>query len=352
MVQQGVIKNSIVYIISNILLKSFNFLLLPLYTNYLITSDYGIINIASNFYQVCCFIVALSLYTAVNRFYADLKVDRNKIKRLFGTMVCFTFCSGVVAFILFVAFRGFLIRFVFAGIPFFPTTLLILGTLVFMSTYTMYQDIVKAMQDAKRSAVTTLSFFFTQLSLNIIFIVVLRLGANGVLVANLIVYSIFSAWMLIDLKKRKLFEFCIDKNILKPTLTYSMPLLPHDLSTHFAQLISKIFLNNWASISTVGVFSLAYQLGNVAELIQVSVNTAFMPWFFHHMNKQENGYKNRIIQLSSALVWLYGLLFIGLSLFSQEVILIMANQGYAEAWKVVPFVVSAFVIKIPCFFFF
>ena len=351
MSRRNVVNNSIIYIISNILIKAFNFLLLPIYTNYLATSDYGIINLASNFNQICCLIVEFGLYAAVMRFYADLKGDPNKIKRFFGTMFCFTFCSGVFAFVLLFAFRGFLERLVFTGIPIFPTIILILCTLVFMSTCTMYQDIVKAMQDAKKSAVTSLSFFLSQLSLNILFVVVLRLGANGVLIANLIVYFIFATWMLIDLNRRKLFEFCIDINILKPTLKYSIPLLPHNLSTHIAQLISKIFLNNSACLSTVGVFSLAYQLGNVAELIQTSVNTAFMPWFFDSMNKQEKGYKSKIIQLSGVLVWFYGLLFIGLSLFSQEVILLMANQSYLEAWKVVPLVVAVYVIKIPYFFF-
>ena len=42
----SVFRNSILYTLGNLLLKAFSFFLIPLYTAYLSTEEYGIINLA------------------------------------------------------------------------------------------------------------------------------------------------------------------------------------------------------------------------------------------------------------------------------------------------------------------
>ena len=91
-----VIGNSVVYTFNSILLKAFGFLLLPLYTNYLEDTDYGITGVITSFTNVANYIIAFCLFAAVMRFYADYKDDRQKVKRLFGSILMFVFLSGVV----------------------------------------------------------------------------------------------------------------------------------------------------------------------------------------------------------------------------------------------------------------
>lgn len=157
--------------------------------------------------------------------------------------------------------------------------------------------------------------------------------------------------MLLYLIKKKLFVPCIDKKILVATLKYSLPLLPHNVAASTSQLVSNVFINKFASLSSVGIFALASQFGSIAEMVQSSSNTAFQPWFYDEMNSKENGYIQQIRQKSNLLVWFYGFVLISLCFFSKEAVYLFCNQAYSQAWTVVPLIVMVYVANIPYFFF-
>ncbi|AEV29372.1 membrane protein involved in the export of O-antigen and teichoic acid [Sphaerochaeta pleomorpha str. Grapes] len=350
MTNKKVLKNSLIYTFNNILLKAFNFLLLPLYTVFLTTTDYGVINLLSSFSAVSTYIIAFSLYSAVIRFYADYKHDLEKVRTFFGTVICFVFLSGCVFFILALLLKNVLAKFLFQGVDFYPSVLMALIALVFTSLYTIYQDILKGMQEARKSAMVSISYFFLQVILNILFVAFFSWGANGVLLSLVISSSLACIWMLFDLKRLHLIRFCLDKTILKETLSYSIPIIPHNLSTQIAQFVSKVFINGTSSLASVGLFSLASRFGSLADLVQSSVNAAFQPWFYDQMNKK--GFdRKQIVDLSSVLVWFYSFLFLCVGLFCQELIVLMASSQYEESWKLVPLIVITFSLKTPYYFY-
>lgn len=351
MTKRVVIRNSLIYTFNNLLLKAFNFLLLPLYTAFLSPSDYGVTNLLSSFSQVATYLIAFSLYSAVIRFYAEFKQDPKRLQQFYGTILCFVALSGFLFLTIFMVLQKILTPLFFEGISFFPTVLLALVALIGTSLYTIYQDILKGMQQAKKSAITSLAYFVLQAALNIVFVAILKLGANGVLLAMVISNTAAIVWMIIDLLRTHLFCICIDKSILKETLAYSIPIIPHNLSTHIAQFVSRVFLNANYSLVDVGLFGLASKFGSLADMVQNSVNMAFQPWFFEQMHKRDAFDANQIVSLSKSLVWLYGILFLGLSLFAQELVAIMATAGYQASWLLIPLIVATFAIKTPYYFY-
>ena len=81
------VSNSIIYSITGILQKCFSLFLMPLYTVYLTTADYGITSVAGSFSTTMGFVISLSLFSAVTRFYVELKDDPKKLSRFYGTVV-------------------------------------------------------------------------------------------------------------------------------------------------------------------------------------------------------------------------------------------------------------------------
>jgi len=340
-----VLGNSIIYTINDLLLKAFSFLLLPLYTAYLTTDSYGTTNLVNSFNAVANYVVVFSLFSAVSRFYVDYREDREKTKRFFGTMITFSFVSGFGFVGLFVVFNQIFTALFFKGIPFFPVALVSLIGLVFSCVYTMYSRILYAMQDAKRISIASMSYFFVQLGFTLLFVVKLQMGAFGVVLATMIASFLYCVFLVIDLKKRDLITFCIDKPILKETLHYSIPIIPHNLSTNIAQFASKVFLNNGFALSTVGLFGLASQFGTLTDTVQSSVNAAFQPWFFSEMQAEESRKNGSISKMAYTICWACGLVFLLIALFSQEVILLFLNHNYMQAWTVVPLCAVTFAIK-------
>ncbi len=291
------------------------------------------------------FVVAFSLYSAVVRFYSDYKNDKEKLKRFYGTAVVFVFVSGVVFSCLGFILNEYLISCFFRGIDFYPVVLIVLVNLTFMCLHIMHGSILQGMQKGRKLTIINLSVFGIQVCLNLFFTIVLKLGATGILLAGLIINLSYFLFMLFDFVKNNIAVFCIDIKILREALRYSVPIIPHNLSTRIANFVSRVFINNSSSLATVGLYGVASQFGLIIDMVQFSVNRAFAPWFYDMMNTTKEESKKDVVSLSHFLLALYSLLYMGIGLFSQEVIIIMTNERYIMAWTVIPILVIGFSVK-------
>ena len=148
--------------------------------------------------------------------------------------------------------------------------------------------------------------------------------------------------MLVDLRRRDLVKFSFDWTLLKRALTYSIPIIPHNLSTHIASFVSRLFINNTSSLASVGLYSISMQFGNLIDLFQTSVDKAFSPWFYNVLHEGKKTRKSQM-EFVKILLSLYSL-YTDRLVFT-EAILIMTHSRYAQAWKVIPILVVAFSVK-------
>ena len=166
------ILNSVIYSFSGLLIKCFSFFLLPIYTAYLTTEDYGIINLSSSFLNTMGVIVTFSLFSAVMRFYVDLKDDERKLKRFYGSVILFTCISGGIWTGLLIFLQDPLSKLVFSGTAFFPVVFVSVISLVFSCLHTIYDNILKSQQKASKASILNIAYFLVTVSLNIFFVVV------------------------------------------------------------------------------------------------------------------------------------------------------------------------------------
>lgn len=350
--RDSILTNSVLYTTGNLLLKAFSFFLIPLYTAYLSTEEYGLVNLSSGFYTVASSILMLGLQYAVIRYYADYKENQDKVGRMFGTTICFVFLLGIIFLLICFPLKYQLSQWFFNGISFFPIVFLSVIISITTALYTIYQDILKGMQNAKGSVILSYVFFFLQLGSNIVTVVVLHKGAVGILLSTFIINSIMLVIMLLDLIRKKLFIFGLDMPILKDMLLYSLPLVPHTIAYNLSSYAAKVIISTNLSLSVLGLFSLASQFGNVSDIVLNSVQSAFQPWMYGMLNSKSESSKKNIAKTSYMLMWLYGLLFILIGIFSQEAIIIMSSQkDYISAWQFVPVIVLAVALKSPLYFY-
>lgn len=346
-----VIKNSTIYVMGNLALKAFNIVVIPLYTHYLSTSEYGQVSILNNFTSVMIYIVGMSLYSAVMRFYTDYKNDRERTAEYFSTIVWFIFASGVGFAVLLCLVKEPLQRFVFGEIVFNPTIFLCIISLIFSSAYTMYQSILRSLEKAFKYIIISGGYLFINFISLYIFVIKLRMGVPGVMIAQLWAYVISCVVMIIDLIFTGYLRFRFRYRMLIESLKYSIPLIPHNLSAQITQLISKVFIQTNRSYSELGIFNLASQFGMISDLVQSSVSMAIQPWFYSLLKKRDTGWKKDLNKLIKILLVGYFFVFSGLCIFSQEVIFIVANEAYYSAWKVIPYIILTYVLKVPYYFY-
>lgn len=361
-----VVKNSVLYSVAQMFIKALGLIMLPLYTStkFVPAKDYGEYSLLSQFVTLAVFFISLSLNHAAIRFYGEFKDDNKKVKRFFGTILTFVTLLGAAVMIVFIVFRKPLTSLLFTGIPFFPSVVLSLLSMVFYCIYNIYQGYLQSMQEGWRFARNGMGFVLTHLVFNILFIVFLRNikigayclgGINGLMISLTISYAIFACIGICDLMHRKYIEICIDKNMLKLSLKYSLPLVPHSFANNMAAYIPKVFLNKVdkaagvVKISFTAIHSVAMQFSSIIDVAQSAINNAQRPWFNEKMKMGDKG-KAEIVDFTMVAMRLVVVVCLAAGLFSQEVVLIVArSDAYYQAWKIVP--VFALVHAVKCIYY-
>lgn len=343
--KKKVLENSFLYTFSSILVKAIGFLLLPFYTYYLSPEEYGTINLITSFIGIASIIVSLGLVGGLIRFYSIYKNDSVKLKELFGSVVNFIFIISITLFILLVLMNDIILSHLLYSVDSFSIYLIALLLLLFNTYHSIHQGILQGVQKGKKLVVMNLIVFFSIVVLKVMFIGILHMGVLGFLLSQLIINVLYFIYMMYDLIKHGQYTIVLKFKYIKEVLKYSLPLLPHNMSSRIASFVSRLLIGVSNTVALIGIYSVAMQFTAIVDLVQVSVHKAFKPWFFDTLSHENENPNEKIVSLSTLLLYIYTLLYMGIALFSQEVVIIMTDQRYWMAWTVIPILIIGFSVK-------
>ena len=233
-------------------------------------------------------------------------------------------------------------------VEFFPYAVIGLANTVITPLYLLFQSYLQARQEALHYSINTLSNFLVQVGLAIVLIAIFKMGALGMLLANVITALLFFLYVLIVFIPK--ISIGINKRIANEAFGYSLPLLPHQISIWSAGTIDRLFLNGYKGKAVTGVYSVGQQFGNVVGTVAYSVNQAFVPWFFQMIEKGKEGFR-KIEQMGVCAVFGYSLIAFVIALFAPEILNVMVSERFRDAWQIIPLITFAFVFHGVYFFF-
>ena len=342
-----VVSDSALYSFSTLLQRGAAFFLLPLYTSFLTPEDYGIVNVVNAVSSFLAVLIMMALNGAATRFHYK-NTDDNYRKILWGTITTIVFISSLGWGAVFFTFHRLLVDPFIGEIDYYPFAVIGLANTVITPLYLLFQSYLQARQEAMYYSINTLSHFFVQVGLAIVFIAVYRMGAVGMLLSNVITSLLFFLYVIIAYIPK--IKIGYDKTIAKESFNYSLPLLPHQISIWSAGTIDRLFLNGYKGEAITGVYTVGQQFGTVVGTIAYSVNQAFVPWFFQMIEKGNEGFR-KIEKMGLFAVVGYSLIAFVISLFAPEVLRIMVSESFRDAWQVIPLLTFAFVFHGVYFFF-
>lgn len=338
-----VFQNSIFFSIGTLATKAISFLMLPVCTYFMTDAEYGMASTILSFISTFSLLVLLGLRAAILRFYPTIE-DTDKKGRFAGSVFLVILINGAFVVGLSVVLKNLLLHYLFTDMEFFPLVFLGIISLVTEALYYAYQSFLQAEQNGKAYTKNSILYMLIYAGTNLILIIGFRLGALGMVITMFTTPLIMSVYGIIKMRCQNALEFCIDKSILKPMLKYSIPVVPHDISSMLATYVSKIFLNNSISYAATGQYTVSSQISNVLSLVQSSLNLAFHPWFNEQMENGTDGRRNiKSFSIFIFAVYCYASIFI--ALFSPELLSILTPGAYRDAWKLVPLLTLALVIN-------
>lgn len=322
-------QNSAIYIVFNVLQKTINFFLLPLYTIYLTPEDYGITNVLVSVSALLTFLLTFSVQAASARFHFRYYRDEGVVKKIWGTNIVFILVNSFFWIVFLCIFYDYsLIYLIGNEISFYPYALLGILNCCFSPIYLYFQTYLQTTQRAKYYVINNLAFFLFQLFLTILFVANFKWGATGVIFAQVIVNFIFSIYALLSLRRFIIYTFSL--KILRRSLSYSIPLTPHMLSGWLNGMLDKLFINRIVDLASVGLYSISYQFGMIINMLGLGVNQAFTPWFFKNHDHEDG--RRLIVIMSDLTIMSLCIISFCCALFSQEILTIMTSETYHSIW--------------------
>ncbi|WP_176013730.1 lipopolysaccharide biosynthesis protein [Victivallis sp. Marseille-Q1083] len=327
--------NSVLYSFSGILSKCLGFFLLPVYTFYLSPADYGIINLLLSFVSMCSYFVLLSLDSGLMRYFAEYRDQPQTLRRLYGSLILVVFSCYLLFVIILILFRDWFDETFFKGIAFLPYVVISLLILGGSATFTLHRRYLEASQQGKK--LVSISVFATFLTAGtaLSFLALFHWGAKGMLLATLTSEGFYLCYMFFDIIRNKLAVFCFDMKLIKECLAYSLPIIPHNMSGYIGNFLSRLFLKNADSLASLGIFSVALQIASALETVQDSCGHAYRPWLNETLKNRASDMKQKISDISKLLICCYCILYLGVAVFSMEIIVIMVSPAFWGAWKIV-----------------
>jgi O-antigen/teichoic acid export membrane protein len=182
------------------------------------------------------------------------------------------------------------------------------------------------------------SRFFVQLCLTLYFVVIARKGIGGVIWAEAITGLLFTP-LFVGLLHREI-RMVVSWPVLKGMLQYGMPLVPAAMAMSLLNLSDRYFLKHFSTLEEVGLYSMGYKFG-IAMAIAVGAFQQAWAVAMFRIAKEEDA-KVIFSRLFTVFLSILGILGLGLSLFSKEVLMIFSTPPYYASHRVIPLVLSSY----------
>lgn len=331
----SLIKNIGLFTIGSFGSKIVSFCLLPLYTQLLSTSDYGMVDLLQSTAQLLMPILLLSIQDATLRFGMDpeykkedvLSTSINIIKK--GTLV---FLIGIIIISLLNIIKISPIYWLFLFFTFF------FGALI--NCFNLY---LKA--ENKASIIATGGIICTLITCisNILCLVVFKLGINGYMISNLIGIFIQLIYQLFFGKIYKNLHLKNYKDISKPMLTYSIPLIANSIAWWINNASDRYILTWMRGIAISGLYAVAYKIPTILTTFQGIFYNAWSISAIAEFDKNDSdGFigNNYIVYSLLSIIVCSIILLVNIPIAS-----ILYSGDYFEAWKCVPFLLVGTVFN-------
>lgn len=311
--------NTIIIGISNIGSKAIAFILAPLYSYYLSTSQYGQMDLITTTTSLLVPIICLDLFEAAFRFCSDNESNKKMV-----LSTCLTTC--IPSFLILVLVS--IVAFIVADSP-----KLIIYTCIYLildSINQILQQYLRGTDKLKAFAMSGVINSITLLASNILFLVLLKLELDGWLISYLfgklamLLYIAKSC----DLKSNYSIKY-FSRDLLRELLKYCIPLLPTQIMWWVMNASDRYMLALFIGTSINGIYAVANKLPSLLSIFENIFYQSFQITGVKDAKEKDNELYSKIFN-SYLNVLTVGILAI--LIFLKQLIILLFDNEYSSAW--------------------
>ncbi len=274
-------KNGALYTFFSFFNNGISFILILILAVYLLPQDYGYLNLFTTFVTLFSIIIALSSSSYISVCF--FKKRKEELLKIIQSVFWISFVMLVIAYHIILLCPLQIERLVGIDLKY-----LCLGVAIcFFSIFNNVNlDIWRLEEKPIRYGLYSMSFAICNCIATLIFVVTFKEGWQGRVYAWFIVGSIYFLISILFLIRRKYLIFSKPTiSVIKETLIYSLPLVPHSLSYFLKQGCDRFIINYYWDTAQVGVFSFAMNFASVINIIGTAFNTSNSVYLYKKLSE-------------------------------------------------------------------
>jgi O-antigen/teichoic acid export membrane protein len=270
-------RDSAIYGFGDVAISVVNFLLLPIYVEYLSQADYGVLGLLGAVEVAAKILFRWGLDGSFMRFFYDCEDDAAR-QRLASTIFFFLLAANGVLLGATVAAAPWMAERIF-GDPHrtLPLQLVLLNTFTIAFTFFPFHMLRMEKRAAEFSMLTVARSAATVL-LRIVLVIALGLGVLGVVLADVIVtvavMAILVRWFT------PLIRPVFSRRVLREALAFGLPRLPHAAAQQVIAVGDKFILGMYRPITDVGMYTMGVSFGLTQKLFLSAFEYAWAPFYY------------------------------------------------------------------------
>lgn len=329
-----IFKNFFIFFLGNFGSKIVSFIMLPFYTSYLTTTQYGTIDLVNSVVLLFAPLITLGIADAIFRFIMSKDYDSISV---FTIGISINMIGWIILAILSIFFSKLI------GFNYFN---ILLAILLSNTLYSLLSNFAKANNKLYVYSLLGLLQTIIFVCLNVIFIKYQSYGIIGYFASNIISNTvcillyifILKIWKYINIKK-------IDKKTFIAMIKYSLPLIPTTLSWWIIMLSDRYMITYFLGVSENGIYAIANKIPTILNTIVVIFVQAWQISsisMYEKDSSQLESFYSLSIDYYELLNFILGSILIFVSPFIMN---ILVKGNYSSGWVVVPFLIISIIFS-------
>ena len=306
--------------------KIIAFLLLPIYARVFTKIEFGVIDLVQVVLGIVSILAVLQLESALQRYYFEYK---GKVKKIFiSTLFIFVFIASCLITLILFFLSGYISLLIFGTVE-YKDLIKISSFQLPIINFSMLGFVLLRYEKRNVRFVSIILFKVVLTLISILLLVVWNdTGIIGVFIAQLIGAGVSSFLLLFSI--RDSLSFVFSKRLFLRSFKYAIPQFPARVGSVMLSFANRFFMVGYLSLGAIGIYSFSLKLASAIQLVYAAFIMAWAPFMFEQLKKP--GHKEvfvRVLPVVSGPIFLIVTL---ISLFSKEVVLLVASAEFKEAF--------------------
>lgn len=328
-------KNTLIITIGRISTQFVSFLLLPLYTTLLSTSEYGTVDLITTLVQLLIPIMSVMIDQGVFRFLLNCSTSHEKRETISSAifLLIITSVSSIVAYLIINAF---------VEQPYMIWLLLILIATAFNN---LFLQIARGLKHTPDYALGSFICSSSTIVLNVLCIAFLQMGATGMLVATFIGNIICCIFLFFKLRIGLYVSLLsVKKTLLIDELKYSIPLVPNQLSVWVLNSSDRILVTLILGASANGILAISHKFPTVyMTLFSVFLLAWHETGAVHFFDEDRDDFFTDMI---NKIMSIFSVICMAIIVALPIVFNLFINSAYNEAYNNIPIYLVAALFNV------